>query len=154
MSKRENYEQRTEAILAPILDEEGFELVDTEFVKEAGSYYLRAYIDKPGGITINDCEKVSRRLSDRLDEEDFVEESYILEVSSPGLGRQLKKDRDFERSIGRDVEVRFYRPVGGVKETAGTLTAWDADTVTLTDGETSTVLKRADIALIRLAIDF
>ena len=153
MSRREEYEQKTEKILLPILEAEGFELVDTEYVKEGGSYYLRAYIDKPGGITINDCEKVSRQLSDRLDEEDFVEDSYILEVSSPGLGRQLKKDRDFARSIGEAVELRFYRPVNGVREMSGILKAWDADTVTIED-ETETVVKRQDIALIRLAIDF
>ena len=154
LSRREQYEQRTEQILAPILEAEGFELVDTEFVKEGGSYYLRAYIDKPGGITINDCEKVSRQLSDRLDEEDFVEESYILEVSSPGLGRQLKKDRDFARSVGQAVELRFYRPVNGVREAEGVLTAWDADTVTIAEGDEEFIIKRSDIALIRLAIDF
>ena len=153
MSKREQYEKRTEQILAPIMEAEGFELVDTEFVKEGGSYYLRAYIDKPGGITIDDCEKVSRQLSDRLDEEDFVEESYILEVSSPGLGRQLKKDKDFERSLGEAVEVRFYKPLNGVRETNGILKAWDAETVTIGVDEDITI-KRADIALIRLAIDF
>lgn len=154
LSKREEYEKRTEQILAPIMEAEGFELVDTEFVKEGGSYYLRAYIDKPGGITIDDCEKVSRQLSDRLDEEDFVEESYILEVSSPGLGRQLKKDKDLARSIGEAVELRFYKPVNGVRETGGILKAWDADTVTIGDGDEETRIKRADIALIRLAIDF
>jgi ribosome maturation factor RimP len=135
------------------MEAEGFELVDTEFVKEGGSYYLRAYIDKPGGITIDDCEKVSRQLSDRLDEEDFVEESYILEVSSPGLGRQLKKDKDFERSLGEAVEVRLYKPLNGVRETNGILKAWDAETVTIGVDEDITI-KRADIALIRLAIDF
>lgn len=153
MSKREQYEKRTEQILAPIMEAEGFELVDTEFVKEGGSYYLRAYIDKPGGITIDDCEKVSRQLSDRLDEEDFVEESYILEVSSPGLGRQLKKDKDFERSLGEAVEVKFYKPLNGVREISGILKAWDAETVTIGVDEDITI-KRADIALIRLAIDF
>jgi ribosome maturation factor RimP len=153
LSKREQYEKRTEQILAPIMEAEGFELVDTEFVKEGGSYYLRAYIDKPGGITIDDCEKVSRQLSDRLDEEDFVEESYILEISSPGLGRQLKKDKDFERSLGEAVEVKFYKPLNGVRETSGILKAWDAETVTIGVDEDITI-KRADIALIRLAIDF
>lgn len=91
MTKRETYEQKTEALLAPLLEEHRFELVDVEFVKEAGTWFLRAYIDKPGGITIDDCELVSRALSDLLDEKDFIEETYILEVSSPGLGRPLKK---------------------------------------------------------------
>ena len=105
MTKRETYEQKTEALLAPLLEEHRFELVDVEFVKEAGTWFLRAYIDKPGGITIDDCELVSRALSDLLDEKDFIEETYILEVSSPGLGRPLKKDRDFERSLDRKSNV-------------------------------------------------
>ena len=96
MSRREEYEQKTEAILTPIVESRGFELVDVEFVKEAGTWFLRAYIDKPGGITIDDCEVISRALSDRMDEEDFIEEAYILEVSSPGLGRPLKKDKDLQ----------------------------------------------------------
>ena len=94
MAKKELYEQKTEALLLPMMEEHQFELVDVEFVKEAGTWFLRAYIDKPGGITIDDCEVISRALSDRMDEEDFIEEAYILEVSSPGLGRPLKKDKD------------------------------------------------------------
>lgn len=95
MSKREIYEQKTEEILNPIMEELEFELVDVEYVKEGSMWYLRAYIDKPGGITVNDCEAVSRRLSDILDEKDFIEDSYVLEVSSPGLGRPLKKEKDY-----------------------------------------------------------
>ena len=110
MTRREIYEQKTEEILQPLMEANGFELVDVEYVKEGGTWYLRAYIDKPGGIAIDDCELISRALSDELDAQDFIEDSYILEVSSPGLGRPLKKDRDFERSIGQEVEVRLYRP--------------------------------------------
>ena len=154
MSKAYLYEQQTEKLLAPILAEFSFELVDVEYVKEGGTWFLRAYIDKPGGITIDDCEAVSRRLSDELDAKDFIEEAYVLEVSSPGLGRKLKKDRDFERSIGKDVDVRLFRAVDGEKEFSGTLRAWDADTVTLeTDGE-ALVLERSNLAVIRLAFDF
>ena len=87
MSRREDYEQQTEALLEPIVEELGFELVDVEYVKEAGNWYLRGYIDKPGGITVNDCETVSRAFSDKLDENDFIEDSYIMEISSPGLDR-------------------------------------------------------------------
>ena len=94
MGKREDYEQRTTKLVMPVIEENGFELVDMEYVKEAGTWYLRAYIDKPGGITINDCELVNRYLSDRLDEDDFIDDSYVLEVSSPGLDRPLKKDKD------------------------------------------------------------
>ena len=106
MAKRETYEQKTEEILLPIVEKNGFELVDVEYVKEGGSWYLRAYIDKPGGINVDDCEIVSRELSDILDEKDFIDEAYILEVSSPGLGRPLKKEKDFKRSLGQEVEVR------------------------------------------------
>ena len=85
MSRRDEYEQKAEALLLPIVEREGFELVDVEYVKEAGNWYLRGYIDKPGGITVNDCEAVSRAFSDKLDENDFIEDSYIMEISSPGL---------------------------------------------------------------------
>lgn len=155
VTKREQYEQRTEALILPIIEKHHFELVDVEYVKEGGTWYLRAYIDKPGGITVDDCEVVNRALSDLLDEEDFVEDSYILEVSSPGLGRPLKKEKDFQRSLGEEVEVRTYRAVNNQKEFTGTLTAYDKDTVTveIAEGEFLT-LKRTEIALIRLAFDF
>ena len=108
MTKREEYEKKTEELLLPIMEENQFELVDVEYVSEGGVYYLRAYIDKPGGITVDDCEVVSRRLSDLLDKKDFIKDaSYILEVSSPGLGRQLKKDKDFDRNMGKEVEIRL-----------------------------------------------
>ena len=97
MARREEYESRTERFLLPLLEKHQFELVDVEYVKEAGNWYLRAYIDKEGGITVDDCEIISRTLSDWLDQEDFIDDSYTLEVSSPGLGRPLKKDKDFER---------------------------------------------------------
>ena len=99
MSRRDEYEQKAEALLLPIVEREGFELVDVEYVKEAGNWYLRGYIDKPGGITVNDCEAVSRAFSDKLDENDFIEDSYIMEISSPGLDRPLKKEKDFARSM-------------------------------------------------------
>ena len=95
MAKREEYEAKTEQDLLPLMEEYGFELVDVEYVKEAGNWYLRAYIDKEGGIAVDDCEVISRRLGDWLDEKDFIQDSYILEVSSPGLGRPLKKGKRF-----------------------------------------------------------
>ena len=129
MSKREVYEQKTEEILLPILEKHGFELWDVEYVKEGSNWYLRAYIDKPGGIMVDDCEVVSRELSDILDEKDFIDEAYILEISSPGLGRPLKKERDFERSLGEEVEIRTYRAIDGQKEFLGILKSYDKDTV-------------------------
>ena len=125
MSRREEYEKRAEELLAPIVELNGFELVDVEYVKEAGNWYLRGYIDKPGGITVNDCETVSRAFSDKLDENDFIEDSYIMEISSPGLDRPLKKDKDFERNMGKLVEIRTYRPIEKQKEFCGILTAYD-----------------------------
>ena len=155
MARREEYEERTEKLLGPILEENHFELVDVEYVKEGGSWYLRAYIDKPGGITVDDCEIVNRALGDLLDEEDFIEDSYILEISSPGLGRPLKKERDFERSLGEEVEIRTYRMVNKQKEFRGILKAYDKDTVTIeTEEEEEQIFERENIALIRLAFDF
>ncbi len=155
MSKREVYEQKTEQLLQPIVDEYGFELVDVEYVKEGSTWYLRAYIDKPGGISIDDCEKVSRRLSDLLDQEDFIEDAYIMEVSSPGLGRPLKKEKDFKRSLGEEVEVKTYRMIDKQKEFTGILKDYDEDTVTITlADETEKTFDKGDIALIRLAFDF
>ena len=111
MVKREEIEARTEELVMPLITKHQFELVDVEFVKEGSNRYLRLYIDKEGGITVNDCEAISRPLSDMLDVEDYIEESYILEVSSPGLGRPLKKDKDFKRHLGDEVEIRLFRPV-------------------------------------------
>ena len=155
LSKREDFEQRTEELLIPILEKYEFELVDVEYVKEAGTWDLRAYMDKPGGIAINDCEVVSRELSDLLDQKDFIDDSYILEVSSPGLGRPLKKEKDFKRSLGEAVDIKLYRAIERQKDFSGILTAYDADTVTIRyeDGSEST-FNRKDIALIRLAFDF
>ena len=157
MSKREIYEQKTEEILNPIMEELEFELVDVEYVKEGSMWYLRAYIDKPGGITVNDCEAVSRRLSDILDEKDFIEDSYVLEVSSPGLGRPLKKEKDYKRNLGKEVEIRTYRMVDKKKEFTGLLDSYNSEagtvTIELEDGTRKT-FEKGDIALIRLAFDF
>ena len=154
MSKREEYAARTEALLEPIMTEHHFELVDVEYVKEGSNWYLRAYIDKPGGITIDDCELVSRALNEKLDEEDFIPDAYILEVSSPGLGRPLKKDKDFARSIGQDVDVRLYKALDGEKEFTGCLKAYDKDTVTIEMDGNDLTFDRSQIALIRLSLDF
>lgn len=154
MKKSESYEARCTELLMPIVEKNSFELVDVEYVKEAGNYYLRAYLDKPGGITIDDCELVSRALSDLLDKEDFIEDSYILEVSSPGLDRPLKKDKDFERSIGSDVELKLFKAVDGQKEFAGELISFDKDTVVLSVDDQEMSFERKNLALIRLAFDY
>jgi Uncharacterised BCR, YhbC family COG0779 len=113
MSKRETYETRTEELITPILDRMNFELVDVEYVKEGGTWYLRAYIDKEGGITVNDCEAVAREMNEILDREDFVEDSYVFEVSSPGLGRPTEKRKRLYPQHGkrsRDTNIPCNQP--------------------------------------------
>ena len=156
MSKRESYEAKTEELLRPIVEKLQIDIYDIEYVKEGSDYYLRAYIDKPEGINIIDCETVSRALSDALDAEDFIEEAYILEVSSPGLGRTLKKDRHLEKSLGEEVEVKLFKPVDKCKEFTGILDRFDSDSITILEGEAGTArtFPRSEIALIRLTLDF
>lgn len=154
MSRRETVEKKTEELINPILDEMGFELWDVEYVKEGQEYYLRAYIDKEGGITIDDCVAVSRRMSDLLDADEYIDEAYTFEVSSPGLGRKLVKDKEFDRSIGKQVDVKFYKPVDGTKETSGILTAHDKDNITVEIGGNTKVFSRSDVAIVKLSVDF
>lgn len=152
--RKEDIEKRTEALVLPIVDEFGFDLWDVEYVKEGSEYYLRAYIDKDGGITIDDCVDVSRKLSDRLDEDDFIDGEYILEVSSPGVERALKKDRDFDKSIGKDVYVKLYKAIDKQKEFVGKLISYDKTVVTVEIEGNNTEFTRSDIALIRLYVEF
>jgi len=155
MTKREEYELKTEKLLEPIIQKNNFDLVDVEYVKEGGNWYLRAYIDKEGGISVDDCELISRALSDLLDEHDFITDAYILEVSSPGLGRQLKKEKDFARSINKEVEIKLFKGIDKQKEFIGLLTEYDQEklVIELENGNTLEI-PRSNIALIRLAFDF
>ncbi len=154
MGKRENYESQAEKLIMPLMEANNFELVDIEYVKEGGNNYLRAYIDKEGGITINDCEKVSRAFSDLLDEKDFIDEAYIMEVSSPGLGRQLKKDKDYQRSIGKEVDIKLFKALNKQKEFTGVLENFDADNFYIRAEDELITFKRAEVAIIKLALDF
>lgn len=155
MAKREEYERKTEQLLEPILKENNFELYDVEFVKEAGTFYLRAFIDKEGGININDCELVSRRLSDLLDEKDFIPDAYILEVSSPGLGRALKKDKHFEKSIGEEVEIKLFKAINKQKDFTGYLESFTDDVIVISDeAENEMEFERSNIASVRLVVHF
>lgn len=154
MAKKEEYESQTEAILQPIVDKMNIELVDVEYVKEGSDYYLRAYIDKEGGITIDDCEAVSRKLSDLLDEKDFIPEAYILEVSSPGLGRQLKKEKDYKRSIGKEVDIKLYKAKDGQKEFSGVLKGYDSEGFIVSIEEKEEHFKYEEVSRISLAFDF
>ena len=154
MSRKEAYETKTEQLLAPIAETFGVEIYDVEYVKEGSDWYLRAYIDKEAGVNIVDCENVSRALSQKLDETDFIEDAYILEVSSPGLGRTLKKEKHFAKSMGEEVELRTYRPIDKCKEFIGILNDYQNGDVTILVGEEEKTFSKADIALVRLTFDF
>lgn len=154
MSTARDYETLTEELLQPIVEKWGVEIYDVEYVKEGTEWYLRAYIDKEEGVNIIDCENVSRALSDALDEKDFIKDAYILEVSSPGLGRTLKKDRHLSKSIGEEVEIKTYKPIDKCKEFSGILESFDEKEIIIDDNGTKRQFNRADIAIIRLALDF
>ncbi len=157
MTKKE-IESTCEELVLPIIEERGFELVDVEYVKEGSNYYLRVYADKEGGITINDCVDVSRALNPKLDAYDKeFKDPYILEVSSPGLLRPLKKDKDFARNLGKMIEIKLFKPLENskVKEFEAELKEYDEKTITVfTDEDEETVIERGNLALVRLAFDF
>jgi len=154
MASKKDIESITERLLSPILIENNFECVDIEFIQEAGNWFLRVYLDKEEGITVNDCELVSRALEKELDKKDPIKDPYILEVSSPGLDRPLKKERDFERHMGDQVEIKLYKAVNKTKDFMGTLIAFSEEDVTVEIDDKEVVFLRKDIALIRLAIIF
>ena len=153
MARKENIEQQVEKIVLELLEEQSeIEMVDVEYVKEH-DWYLRVFIDKEGGIEIDDCQALSEKLEERLDAEDFITDSYILEVSSPGIDRVLRKQRDFQREQGKKVDVTLYAPFEGSKEKeiTGVLTGFDEESITL-DGELKLPLEKT--AQVRLHIDF
>ncbi len=152
MGRKESYETKTEQLIQPIIDANNFELVDVEFVKEGSEWYLRVYIDKDGGITVDDCEVVSRAFNEILDREDYIQEQYIFEVSSPGLLRPLKKEKDYKRSIGKKIDIKLFKAVEKCKEFTGVLKEYNDDTITLEfDDKTQQVFERTNLAMIRLA---
>lgn len=151
---RKDYETRTEELLIPIVESCGVRIYDVEYVKEGEDYYLRAYIDKDGGVTIDDCENVSRALSDEMDKDDFIAEAYILEVSSPGLGRTLKKERHFLNSLGEEVELKTYKPIDGQKEFVGILKNYENKVVTIEAESGEMTFEMDALANVRLTIDF
>lgn len=161
MSKRSDIETKAEAMLTPIAEKFGVRVYDVDYQKEGSDYYLRCYIDKDEGVNIEDCEKVSRCMSDALDKDDFISDAYILEVSSPGLGRALKKDRHLEHSMGEEVEIKTYKPIDETKtkEFVGFLSNFNEETITIEVPVSETELQdmvfdRKDIASIKLTLDF
>ena len=154
MAKRDEYEQKTEKLLEPILKENNFELYDVEFVKEAGTFYLRAYIDKEGGVSIDDCERIARAVDPILDEVDPIPESYHFEVSSAGLERPLRRASDFAQFMGSPVLVKLYRPHNGLKEIPGILRDYQEGRVTVEAGKETRTFEKSQVALVRLRVEF
>lgn len=153
--KKSEIVDRVEKMVTAITDGKGYEMVDVEYVKEAGQFYLRVVVDKEGGISLNECEEVSRELSPKLDENDFIKENYYLEVSSPGIDRALKRDKEFVKYKGRDVEIKLYKAIDGVKQFEGELVGLDEENniVVIINNE-EMKFNRKDVAIIRLAIKF
>ena len=143
---------RVTALTMPIVQEEGCSLWDVEYVREAGSWYLRVFIDKEGGVSIDDCERISRRLDPILDEEDPIPDSYVFEVGSAGAERELKRPSDFEQFMGSQVEVKLYQPVKGSKTFVGQLTAYDQGKVTVTVGKETMTFEKAQTAQVKLHV--
>ena len=136
----------------PVVEEEGCSLWDVEYVREAGTWYLRVFIDKEGGVGIDDCERISRRLDPVLDEADPIPDSYVFEVGSAGAERELKRPRDFEQFMGDQVELRTYQSVGGSKCFVGTLAGYDDGAVSLHLGGETTRFEKGQVALVRLHV--
>ncbi|ADZ84124.1 ribosome maturation factor RimP [Cellulosilyticum sp. ST5] len=153
MNKKELIEV-IEGYLDPILAELHYELVDVEYVKEGPNYYLRIYIDKEGGITIQDCQLTSRAIEKVLDEKDPIKDPYVLEVSSPGLDRVLKKDKEFERFKGRLVDVKLYEAINKQKHFTGELIKKTEDKLYIDDEGTNLEFEMKNVAVVRLAITF
>lgn len=148
--KKVEIEERTESLVLPIIESAGLELWDVEYVKEGSDYYLRVYIDKSGGVNIDDCVLVTKALNEKLDADDFIEDAYILEVSSPGLTRKLKKDKEFEKSIGKLIRVKLYKAEEGSKEHIGRLKEFAPDKLTIEVDEADISLSRDNISSVRL----
>ena len=146
--------ERIAGIVRPVVEEEGCSLWDVEYVREAGTWYLRVYIDKEGGVGIDDCERISRRLDPILDEEDPIPESYVFEVGSAGAERELKRPSDFEQFMGHEVELRLYRPMDGQKSFVGVLSGYENGNVSLTAGGEERSFEKAQIAKVNLHVSF
>lgn len=153
--KRKEIEQKVTELVNNLLSGDMIELVDVEYVKEGQDYFLRIFIDKPDGVTINDCETLSRKMDGTLDEHDWIKEHYYLEVSSPGLDRPLKKLSDFQRNIGKRVEIKLYQPLDNKKLYEGILVSKDAENIVIESDQGQPItFTDSQVALVRLAIIF
>ena len=138
----------------PVVEEKGCRLWDVEYVREGSDYFLRIYIDKDGGVDINDCEAISRALDPILDEKDPIPGSYHFEVCSAGLERPLKRPEDFSRFMGSPITVKLYRPYNGLKEIPCTLTGYEDGKVTVLSGKETITFEKSQVALVRLRVEF
>ena len=153
--KKSNVESLVYEIVDPIIDGLNMELVDVEYIKEGPHMYLRVYIDKIGGVTLDDCKNVSEKLSEELDVKDPISDNYFLEVSSPGLDRPLKNDSDLKRSIGKDVELNLYKAIDGDKKLIGKLLKYDDEKIYIEDTDNSEkAVDRSVISKVNLAVNF
>ncbi len=148
------YVNLAEELVMPVLEQNNYELVDIEYLKEGADWYLRIYIDKPGGVTLDDCQTVSEYLSNELDRVDPIEHRYILEVSSPGVDRPLKKDRDYEMFKGRNIDVKLYAPIDGNKSFTGKLLGLEAGMVRIQTENRIVSISKDQIASARLSFKF
>jgi len=144
--------EKVAALARPVVEEEGCTLWDVEYVREAGTWYLRIFVDKEGGLSIDDCERISRRLDPMLDEADPIPDSYVFEVGSAGAERELKRPSDFEQFLGSEVEVRLYQPVNGAKAFVGKLKGYDDGDVTIENGGSDMRFDKSRVALVKLHI--
>lgn len=151
MGKREDYEAKTEKLIMPIVEANNVELFDVDYIKEGQDWYLRVYIDKEGGVTIDDCQAVSRAFNEILDKENYITDQYIFEVSSPGLTRPLKKEKDYAKSIGELIDIKLYKAVEGLKEYTGVLKEYDKDNITIEIDDNLIKIERSNLAMIRWA---
>ena len=142
------------AFAEPVVQAHGCSLWDVEYVKEGGDWFLRLYIDKDGGVDINDCEAISRAVDPILDEKDPIPDSYSFEVCSAGLERELKRPSDFAQFLGSAVIVKLYKPVNGLKEQAGTLVSYEDGAVTIRQGEKEVRFEKSEVAQVRLRVEF
>ena len=147
-------EEKVEKLIQDKVKNIGYSLYDVEYVKEGANWYLRVYADKEGGIAIDDCVLISRSLEEKLDAEDFIEDAYILEVSSPGLGRPLKKEKDYVRSVGKSIDIKLYKAIDKQKEFTGILKENMEDQIVLTIEDQDITFEKKSIASARLSLDF
>lgn len=153
--RKNEIESLTIKISEPIIEDLKMELVDVEYIKEGPNMYLRLYIDKDGGVNLDDCQNVSQRISEVLDEKDPISENYFLEVSSPGIDRPLKNDKDLKRSIGKDIEISLYKAIEGKKKLTGKLLNYDDENIYIKDEDsTEQTIERSIISKINLAVNF